>query len=456
MTSMRSQTSEVGTRPGTGDDPAIRREPSTAADVIRTDLVRLLAIGHLALLAATWPLWSPQTWFPQVPLIAIAAAVPHLAEWGLLGVLLVSLISMPFITSSATVRCLNLLAGMASFLLVCIDQHRLQPWTWQFIILWVVLATADGATARNSWRWLVISIYAWSAWSKWDYGFFVGHGRFLLEGFCKGIRFIPEPEAWPSLVLSMATIAIPTFELLIAIGLIWRRTRSLALMGSFIMHLTLLLALGPLGHGHQPGVLIWNLFFLIQNLLLFRPEQFHPASASTTSVRPLTRTGNRLALFAVIAAMVWPSFESFGICDHWPAWAVYAARPERVSLFIHADELSKLEHDTRWNLRKYAMGPPVAFDDWHTLRIDRWSLDSLYVPIYPQDRFQVGVAIDVARMFQIEQIRVTIEGPANRWTGKRSVKDYAGMEALNRLATTFRLNALPRRDHSNEHSSPRN
>lgn len=455
MISKRSQKPEKGTRHRTESDLATR-PASAMADTIHSDLVRVLVIGHLALLMATWPLWIPQAWFPQVPLISIAGTVPVSVEWGLFVLLLASLVGQLLFPSPTTVRRLSLLAAFASFLLVCIDQHRLQPWTWQFIVLSVVVATAEDATARNGWRWLVISIYVWSAWSKWDHGFFVGHGRFLIDGFCKASRFISDTQAWPAPVLSITTIAIPMFELLIGLGLIWRRTRGLALVGSFIMHFMLLLALGPFGHGHKPGVLIWNLFFIAQNFLLFHPQPDSLPPASRHPATRSTRNGNRLARFAVIAAIVWPSVESFGFCDHWPAWAVYAARPERVSVYIHAAELSKHQHDTRFDLLKHSPGPQVAFDDWHTLRIDRWSLDALYVPIYPQARFQVGVAIDLARTFQFEQIRVVIEGPANRWTGKRSLREFSGSEALNRLARTFRFNAFPRRHQTVERSSPRN
>lgn len=432
------------------------RHGFSTVDINHTHLVRLLATGHLALIAATWPLWIPQTRFPQVPLISAAATVPGPAEWGLLGVLLAALVGMLLMAAPAIGRFSSLLAGITSLILICIDQHRLQPWTWQFIILTVVVAAADGTTARSGWRWLVISIYAWSAWSKWDHGFFVGHGRFLLDGMCKGFRFIPDTHAWPEDLLSIATIAIPSFEFLIAIGLIWHRTRSLALIGSFIMHLLLLLALGPFGHGHKPGVLVWNLFFLAQNFLLFRPQPVSLPRVSPNATTPANRNGNRLARFAVIAAIVWPSFESLGFCDHWPAWAVYAAKPERVTVFIHADELFKLQQDSQFNPLKHVQEPHVAFDDWHALRIDRWSLDALSVPIYPQDRFQVGVAIGLVQTFRFEQIRVVIEGPANRWTGKRPVKEFSGSDALNRLATTFRFNAFPRPGRVNKHSSPRN
>ena len=79
------------------------------------------------------------------------------------------------------------------------------------------------------------------------------------------------------------------------------------------------------------------------------------------------------------------------------------------------------------------------------LRIDRWSLEALGAPVYPQDRFQVGVALALAEKYNLGQdIRVEIDSPANRWTGNRSTKVYQGAGAIRELAGQYRLNAFPR------------
>ena len=420
-------------------------QPSTSVERNSRLPVRLLAIGQIALLAATLPLWIP---LERVPLISLADQIPRFAEWGLFGLLLVSLGTMAVGLPRRCIRPACLLSGLSSFSLVCIDQHRLQPWACQFLILSIVLALADDSTARTCWRWLVISIYAWSAWSKIDQGFFAEHGRFLLEGFLKAIGLSHGTASWPMSVRLGVTASIPVLELLIAIGLAWQRTRPLALVGSVLMHATLLLALGPLGHRHQPGVLLWNLFFIVQNILLFRRtrvSQSNETSSETVPV-PMVWIGNRVAQLAVSAAILWPTLEPFGLCDHWPAWAVYAAKPERVTVFVSTEELSQLPAE--WN--PY-VEPERSFDEWHPLRIDRWSLDTVYAPIYPQDRFQVGVTIFLAEAYRLKQIRVVIEGPANRWTGKRSKQEFVGADSLMKLANTFRCNALPHRRLKREH-----
>ena len=222
-----------------------------------TRLTQLLAIGQLALIGATWNLWTTQTDFPQVPLLFLDIDdQPRILDWGLLSLLLTSLITMLLIRHPRISSIASMICGLSTLGLVAIDQHRLQPWAWQFVIVAFVLGLADGQVATLAWRWLIISIYAWSAWSKIDIGFFHGHGRFLIDGFLHAVPIAKGTEFWTESFRTGITAAIPLFELLVAVGLAWPRTRKVSVLGAACMHLFLLLALGPWGHGHQPGVLI--------------------------------------------------------------------------------------------------------------------------------------------------------------------------------------------------------
>ena len=217
-------------------DPLVPHTSDESAS--HASLVRLLSAGHLSLIVATFPLWRPQRLFPQVPLISIAGRIPEFVEWGLLGILIASIGVMLFPARPQPRRIACLIMGLSTFLLVLIDQHRLQPWAWQFIILSLVLATSDNATSRTSWQWLIISIYAWSAWSKMDQGFFISHGRFLLEGLAKSIGLTQGTKFWPEWLLGSATISIPVFEMLMAFGLAWPATRRFAVILAAMMHVT--------------------------------------------------------------------------------------------------------------------------------------------------------------------------------------------------------------------------
>ena len=132
------------------------------------------------------------------------------------------------------------------------------------------------------------------------------------------------------------------------------------------LHVGLLLALGPLGLGHRPGVLLWNVAFIGHDWLLF-------------GTRALGAIALSLRASLLILVCVWPMTERWGLCDRWLAWSVYAARSERVSVTLTDEGLRRLPESAQ---RCVTDGE---------LPLDRWSLTALDVPIYPQLRFQFGV-----------------------------------------------------------------
>src|SRR5690606_29386070 len=78
-------------------------------------------------------------------------------------------------------------------------------------------------------------------------------------------------EDWPAAVRLAAAGLFPVGELLTAAGLVFRRTRVAAIILAFVMHGGLLALLGPWGLDHRPGVLLWNVYFLLQAVILFAP-----------------------------------------------------------------------------------------------------------------------------------------------------------------------------------------
>ena len=383
-------------------------------------LTRWLAVGVLALVASTWKLWTPQEVFPQVPLIRAACDWPGWLDWGCLAVLVVSALTMLFVARRGWLGrglCLGLAVSLSVFFVL--DQHRLQPWAWQFFLLAVLLSLADDETARRGWRWLVIGIYFWSAVSKLDYTFCHEQGPALLEGLrhAMGLRGMPNP--WTEALDVVGSFGIALSELGVAVLLAWPRARWLGLWAATIIHVALLAALGPLGLNHSLGVLLWNVFFLVQNWLLFRATSAERPFADETffaqfcqwwrdlATWPASRT-NRLALGTVLVAMTWPILEPLGYCDHWLAWAVYSARAETVHISTNTFDTGIGGFVDR---KRPRLGVQL---DLHTLRIGEWSLAALGVPAYPNERFQLGVASAVLLKLQPSDASVSVVSAKHR------------------------------------------
>jgi hypothetical protein len=144
----------------------------------------------------------------------------------------------------------------------------------------------------------------------------------------------------------------------------------------------------------------------------------------------------------VLAVVILPLTEPWGLFDMWPSWGLYASSAERVSLQVHRVAQSRLAAE----LQPFVEVPADERDPWLTVRLDRWALASRRAPIYPQARVQLGVAIAVAEGAGLaERARFIRFGRANRWTGERETVIYEGVPEARAAAERAFLNALPRR-----------
>ena len=293
-------------------------------------------------------------------------------------------------------------------------------------------------------RLVVVSVYFYSALSKFDYQFLHTLGQQFLSTL---IGFVgATTDDWPALIRVCVTAAFPVGELLIALGLCWTPTRRAAVVAAVLLHVILLLILGPLGLRHKPGVLIWNLYFIVQAIVLFTIPSTEPRAAPVKS-RPRLLPRESVILCIVWAIVLLPIAEFWGRFDHWPAWGLYSPRNSRVSLYVHrvaTDQLPDVLHTY------LADAPPDQL--WQKLQIDRWSLSELSVPIYPQDRFHVGVALAVTKRYDLDRsIRVVWQSTSARISGARETETWSGIGQLQLKAEQFRINALPRSNLKERH-----
>ena len=425
-----------------------------------TGLTRLLAIGQLALVAATWKLWTPQDVFPQVPLIRAACDCPGWTDWFCLGFLVTSSVVMLIAgrrVCASRLASIGMAVSLAGFFIL--DQHRLQPWAWQFFLLSVLLSLADDAIARRGWMWLVISIYFWSAVSKLDHTFCHVQGPALLSGLKQAMGLRGIPNHWTEMIDIAGAFCFALGELGVALLLASPRTRWLGLWIATIMHVTLLVALGPLGLNHSNGVLLWNVFFIGQDWLLFRTVRKRQVTDATLTGGTWWRRlwsrfewpgtfRDRSALAVIMAAMVWPLLEPVGLCDHWLAWAVYSGRPGHVDIMTTESHLRRLPLGADRTLY-LPLGEMLHPIELAYLKVGDWSLKELGAPNYPQHRFQVGVAWFLFDRFQLRGAILLYE-PRNRWTGELGRSKTAEFSAssvgeLEILEKTFFWNSRPRR-----------
>jgi hypothetical protein len=319
-------------------------------------------------------------------------------------------------------------------MLVLEDQDRFQPWVYQFVMFGVALATLPAGRALGLARLWTVALYFHSALSKLDVSFCREMGPALLGAGLRPIGL--DPRGWPPAWRSTAALAMPAWEMAVAVGLVVRRTRPWALVGAVVQHGALIAILGPFGLGHSPNVLIWNAALIVEDLILFRPGAW-----AEGVVEPDSRLGP-LVRGAFALAAVLPFGERLGLWDSWPSFALYASHTERVEVFARRDEVADWPSGARPHLR------PLGDGSWVRLDLTDWSRAVRGVPLYPQARACLGLAEALAgRTSTGRSPRVVVWGRADRWTGRRDRDEAEGLDAIRRLGNRYRyrLNAHPAR-----------
>jgi hypothetical protein len=306
-------------------------------------------------------------------------------------------------------------------------------------------------------RWLTVSIYLWSAIAKCDATFIQTLGQQFLAALV-GIAGL-STDTWSPVASNIGAWMFPISELAIGVGLAlplarWRMLRRTVLAIAVALHATLIVLLSPLGLAHQPAVLIWNAWFIVQALLLFGfPGQKQEVAAAVPTSAPhwLSELIEVVVELVVALVIALPALNLVDRYDHWLAWGLYAPRNSRATLYIAHDRAAAI--DPRY--QQYLT--PSADAEWVQWRLDAWSLDALGAPIYPQDRVQLGVAEAAIVSQHLDGgFRLVIQSSADRWTGEREQRTISARRELDAAQREFMFNARPRSGGFSPPSAARN
>ncbi|MCH1438039.1 MAG: hypothetical protein L7W43_00175 [Rubripirellula sp.] len=330
---------------------------------------------------------------------------------------------------------------LTSFL---VDQHRLQPWAYQSFFYALIFCTMNSSSTRKWIMLLAASVYVYSAAGKFDFQFQHTVGQDLLGVLTEllgGLPFDLDADT-----ATRMTLLFPTVELLAGLGLYLPRTRRLSVIVLILMHVSLLILLGPWGLNHSRGVLLWNLMLIAQAYLLFwvRPAIQSKATESEDADHATLPNGpgpilSRAALFVkllILLAIFCPFLERSGYWDHWTSWSLYSPHTSRAEIELHRSVSGKLDSELTAFLED-----DEDRDGWQRLSLESLSLSSRFVPIYPQARYQLAIANQICSANGLDsEIRVKLKGVADRWTGKRSERRLIGEQQIQDACKDFWLN----------------
>ncbi len=403
-------------------------------------LARLWALFLLMLIAVTFPLWFAVPEMPGMPAISIGMqgikvpkflyAIPSIV----LVVALVSVVVAP--QKNRSLWWLVAACLLVSFLL---DQHRLQPWAYQSVIYALVFAAIDPPWTRRYLIPLAASVYLYSAAGKFDFQFTHTVGQDFLDAVARPIGGLP--DHMDESARTKLALIFPAMELLCGVGLLIRPARIVAAVVVIMMHTTLILVLGPWALDHSHGVLVWNLLLIVQAyVLMIKPEWSARSSRRDRHRLDCESQSNSVRSWIVfgvlLCAIVAPLLERFGYWDHWTSWSLYSPHTSRVDIELHRSAVDALPPSLRRFVDEDENG-----DGWRKLAIERWSLRSRGVPIYPQARYQLALADQLATQLRLtDEIRARVRGVSDRWTGQRDEQLLLGRGEIRDAMNSYWIN----------------
>lgn len=409
--------------------------------------LRLLAGFQLLLMLSSLPIWWHSGAFPTVPLVNPGYVPGWLlpASSAILGVTCLR-ISLPGcfrrLMTPGQPRAVSrweFVACIAGISAVVANQHCLQA--WHAFFLWALSAGLFLKPERRllGLRHLFTCVYVCSGLSRISTApASSGTGMVLMQLFSwLPASAQPNSEQFSLLCHAAAFCEIAIGVLLFAGG----RTQRIGVLSACGLHAALLLSLGPFGLGHNTGVLLWNLSFLLLLPLVFRLPLPIPwngggtAAGDSRSVavyRNLTSSGSIwfLSLWLIsLAGLV-------GITDNWPSWQLYSPRPEQWQLWIDRQSASYLSSP-------FAVSPVLApVDELVPVRIDQSSLRQTGTPLYPEDRFQLAIIEAVLQQLPDEtRFEVRIDEPVRFPWWIRNTRIIHARDALTKEHRRFLFNS---------------
>lgn len=397
-------------------------------------LTRYWAASFLALLVASNRLWLPSDWTSteEYPSIAMSAASESFAN-------LFAIIALPIFTSCCltiigfdadsklhhrlrvvgwSVLVLTLGTGFAA------DQHRLQPWAYQVLLYGLIGICLPRRGALPFLRAITVSIYVFSSIGKLDFQFVHTVGQNFLNTAWSFVGV--DVSAWDESIRNALVLGFPAAELMVGVLCSVPKTRRWGGGMAIVMHASLIALLSPWGMNHSPGVLVWNAALAGQAYLLFvRTEAITPAVTDEAPSNHHERSSARrygLAGLLTLVVISLPLTERRGRenqqrwhWDHWLSWALYSPHNSRFYWEVRPHDIDSLAPSIR-----EALGEDPDGDGWRTLDLDQFSLNVRGVPVLPQARYQLQLAMAITEQQGWNRaVRGVIRSASDRTTGVR-------------------------------------
>lgn len=337
----------------------------------RLQLIKLsVLVGLLVSVVLSHHLWAGERLFPKSTAIDNYSGVPAPYDYIHLIVLIILLV-FSFVSKKKLPAILLILFSVY----LCIDdQNRLQPWFFNYILILLVLLfykyrmdePNNYTTVFISLQVLIALIYIFSGIQKMNDSFVPDTFQWMVSTFD---TILSKRQLY---LVTKFGYVVPYFELSMGIFLLVKPLRFIIVPLVILMHVFILITLGPLGQDCNVVIWPWNIIMIILVLLLF-------ANVQSERFFDISFLFRGLSFYTVLTLMlIFPVFSLKNQYDSYLSSSLYSSNLNDCQLILSNRAYEKLPY----YLRHFT----TTNKDQNVLYIKQWAINELTVPCVPEYR----------------------------------------------------------------------
>jgi hypothetical protein len=330
-------------------------------------LLKVTCICWLAAKLIGWRMFTTYRLFPTAPVFTFLDNIPAIVHTCLYAASVLSMLALLVIRRRREIILVLLVCEIFSCLL---DQNRIQPWDYQYLFILLLFIVFDHNIPVFLTAFVIIlaSTYVYSGLGKLNTGFLQTiWSRMILRQFL-GLTARATSQRW----LYLAGLFIGLFESLSGFLLLFSKTRKAAALALIVMHVFILVLIGPFGIRYNPVVWPWNIA-MIAYLLSIRGA---PGTVKT-SFNIFSPTWNTVIF---IFWGILPAFSFFGLWDNYLSSGIYSGNVPQMVIRVKDTAACK---PLRHFLSASKAGGQTATE---AVNLQSWSMSETNMAPYPEIR----------------------------------------------------------------------
>jgi len=256
-------------------------------------------------------------------------------------------------------------------LLALQDQIRWQPWVYHYLLFLLPFCFSKKPKI-GYFQVMLVGIYFWGGVHKIN-------ATFFQEVFPD---FLLQFTAFDKQLATKLAYTIPVFEIIIAFGLIFQKTKKWAFFGAIAIHVFILGYLSPLGSGQNSIIIPWNIAMLCFLYICFYRTAFQNPFSN-----PAQNLDAIVPQIVIIGFLVLPILNFWDKWDHYLSFNLYSGKNKLFYVAVEENQQDKLSE----KMTQFYVELP-GLEGGELIDVNKWSMNELNVPIPPESRIYTSIA----------------------------------------------------------------